>query len=87
MNRTTGAFNNRGSYGSFWTSGANSGVYARYLRFYGAYVWPEYNAYKTGGFSVRCLAQHKAWETDIYFVVLLQKIPFTFPSIFDIIQT
>ena len=57
MDRTTGAFNTRGSYGNFWTSGANSSVDARYLYFYDAYVWPEYNRYKTGGFSVRCLAK------------------------------
>ncbi|MBR3263849.1 hypothetical protein IKF94_01270 [Candidatus Saccharibacteria bacterium] len=58
MGRTTGAFFNRGSYGYFWTSGAYSGVAARFLNFSGAYVWPESNDYyKTVGFSVRCLAQ------------------------------
>ena len=54
MSRTTGAFSGRGSYGGFWSSGAYSGINARYLHFYGAYVWPENNdAYKTNGFSVR----------------------------------
>ncbi|MBR3264189.1 hypothetical protein IKF94_03105 [Candidatus Saccharibacteria bacterium] len=57
VTRTTGAFGSRGSYGYFWASGANSGVNARYLVFVGAGVWPEYNNYKTLGFSVRCLAQ------------------------------
>ena len=57
MDRATGAFGRRGSNGYFWSSGANSGVYARYLDFSGAYVWPENNYYKTYGFSVRCLAQ------------------------------
>ena len=57
MGRTTGAFNGRGSDGYFWSSGANSGVGARYLAFNGAGVWPENGNYKTSGFSVRCLAQ------------------------------
>ena len=57
MDRTTGAFYYRGSLGYFWSSGANSGVYARALSFRGANVWPEGNDYKTNGFSVRCLAQ------------------------------
>ena len=57
MHRTTGAFGNRGSGGYFWVSGANSGVNARDLNFNGAYVLPEDGSYKTGGFSVRCLAQ------------------------------
>ena len=69
MRRTTGAFDARGSHGYFWTSGAYSGVGARTLRFTGAAVWPENNDYyKTVGFSVRCLANYKAWETDIYFL-------------------
>ncbi|MBR3263784.1 hypothetical protein IKF94_00915 [Candidatus Saccharibacteria bacterium] len=63
--RTTGAFANRGSYGNFWTSGADSGVNARALYFYDASVWSEGSPYKTYGFSVRCLANHEAWETDI----------------------
>ncbi|MBR3264302.1 hypothetical protein IKF94_03715 [Candidatus Saccharibacteria bacterium] len=53
---TTGAFYNRGSSGYFWSSGANSGVNARYLLFYGALVWPESYYYKTNGFSVRFAA-------------------------------
>ena len=58
MSRTTGAFSARDSYGLFWTSGANSGINARDLEFFGARVWPESNDYyKTVGFSVRCLAQ------------------------------
>ena len=57
MGRTTGAFNLRGSYGSFWTSGAGSGVDVLYLTFAGVSVQPERNSYKTGGFTVRCLAQ------------------------------
>ena len=57
MYRTTGAFGNRGSDGNFWTSGAYSGVNARYLNFNGVNVWPESDYYKTFGFSVRCLAQ------------------------------
>ena len=61
MDRTTGAFSYRGSGGAFWSSGANSGVFARGLDFYGASAWPENNTYKTYGFSVRCLANHKAW--------------------------
>ena len=57
MYRATGAFSTRGSDGYFWTSGANSGVDARALLFYGAGVWPGYYYYKTNGFSVRCLVQ------------------------------
>ncbi|MBR3264190.1 hypothetical protein IKF94_03110 [Candidatus Saccharibacteria bacterium] len=57
MSRASGAIGARGSNGSFWTSGADSGVNARYLDFHGANVWPENSYYKTLGFSVRCLAQ------------------------------
>ena len=57
MDHATGAFYSRGSAGYFWTSGANSGVDARALLFYGAGVWPGYYYYKTNGFSVRCLVQ------------------------------
>ncbi|MBR3264056.1 hypothetical protein IKF94_02395 [Candidatus Saccharibacteria bacterium] len=57
MSRTTGAFSARGSHGFFWSSGANSGVNARALAFYGANVWPESNHYKTDCFSVRCIKQ------------------------------
>ncbi|MBR3264191.1 hypothetical protein IKF94_03115 [Candidatus Saccharibacteria bacterium] len=58
MVRTTGAFSYRGAAGYFWSSGAYSGVNARNLNFGGAVVWPESSTYKTGGFSVRCLAQN-----------------------------
>ncbi|MBR3263933.1 hypothetical protein IKF94_01720 [Candidatus Saccharibacteria bacterium] len=68
MSRTTGAFSSHGSLGGFWASGAFSGVHARLLDFYGAIVWPEGSRYKTEGFSVRCLANYKAWETDLYFL-------------------
>ena len=68
VNRTTGAFGSRGSGGNFGSSGAYSGVIARGLDFYGASVWPENHYYKTYGFSVRCLVNYKAWETDICFL-------------------
>ena len=57
VGRSTGAFNSRGLAGDFWTSGADSGVYARSLNFYGAGVWPEYDFYRTYGFSARCIKQ------------------------------
>ena len=55
--RASGAFGTRGSGGFFWASGANSGVRARSLNFSVAYVSPERNSYKTGGFSVRCIVK------------------------------
>ena len=54
--RTTGGWDARSAYGAFWSEGAASGSNARYLSFYGAYVWPENGSYKTNGFPVRCIA-------------------------------
>ena len=55
--RESGANVNQDTHGYFWSAGTNSATTARYLLFYGVSVWPEYNAYKTDGFTVRCVAQ------------------------------
>ena len=56
VHRTTGGWSVRSTGGYFWSEGANSGSYARYLDFGGVYVWPEGDNYKTFGFPVRCVA-------------------------------
>ena len=55
--RTTGGWRGRSTDGFFWSEGADSGSYARYLGFYGANVYPESSFYKTPGLTVRCVAE------------------------------
>ena len=55
VGRTTGGWRDRSTYGYFWSEGANSGSGARGLNFGDAYVYPEYNYYKTSGFPIRCV--------------------------------
>ena len=57
IDRTTGGWGSRGTYGFFWSEGASSDAYARYLSFSGVDVWPENGYYKTYGFPVRCVAK------------------------------
>ena len=44
----------QGAAGYFWSMGAGSTTRARALAFYGSYVRPEYDDYKSYGFFVRC---------------------------------
>ena len=57
VNRVSGGTVNRGTYGLFWSAGANSATESRDLNFRGSYVNPETNNYKASGFSVRCFAK------------------------------
>ena len=57
VGRTSGTTVYRGTYGRFWSAGALSATESRYLFFYGSYVNPEDDGYKTLGFSVRCFGR------------------------------
>ncbi|MBQ9402997.1 hypothetical protein IJU22_00255 [Candidatus Saccharibacteria bacterium] len=57
MNRESGATVLQGTLGGWWSAGSNFNTTARHLRIYGNYTYPEYDYYKTNGFSVRCVAQ------------------------------
>ena len=57
MYRVTGDFNGQGVEGHSWSNGSYSEMRARSLDFYGTQVFPQADYTKTGGFSVRCLAQ------------------------------
>ena len=53
----SGATVEHGTLGLWWSQGANSNIYARYLAIGGNYTGPEDNNYKTHGLSVRCVAK------------------------------
>ena len=52
-NRTSGALNNVGSNGNYWTFAPYSRAYARYLSFGSGYVYPLYDNYRASGLAVR----------------------------------
>ena len=53
----SGSVNGRGSYGSYWSSTANTTYYAYNLYLYSANVYPGTDGnYKYGGRTIRCLA-------------------------------
>ena len=54
VDQTSGSTVLQGTGGYFWSLGANSSTYARYLHFGGSNVSPENDYYKSYGFSVRC---------------------------------
>ena len=45
----------QGSSGDWWTIGADSNIYARYLAIHDNATNPEVSLYKTFGFPVRCV--------------------------------
>lgn len=51
-----GSVYNQGSYGLFWSSTAGDANYAYDLYLDSSYVYPVYDHYAGGGFSVRCVA-------------------------------
>ena len=51
-NRTSGALNNVGSNGNWWTFAPNSQTYARYLYFYSGNVLPLNFNYRANGYGV-----------------------------------
>jgi len=55
-NLTNGALNNRGTNGFYWSSTEN-GSYAYSFYFLSSNVNPARNSNRTGGFSVRCIAE------------------------------
>ena len=68
----------QGTYGNFWSAGSDSATAAWHLVLYGNYTYPEASAYKTNGFSVRCVVkvndQGSTRVNDI-----LHKFPFSLP--------
>ncbi len=62
---------NIGSYGSYWSSTADSTTGAYRLRFSSSFFYPAYNNYRRSGLSVRCVADSYAEaDTDIIAIVV-----------------
>ena len=59
----SGGTESQGEYGAFWSAGSTSQTNARYLLFYGTYVWPEGRDNRLDGVPVRCIAK-SFWNID-----------------------
>ena len=66
VNLASGSTVDQSASGYFWSIGANSSTYARYLRFYGSNIDPEYGLYKSNGFSVRCKIYYRQVPIHAY---------------------
>ncbi|MBQ3271285.1 hypothetical protein IJH10_01625 [Candidatus Saccharibacteria bacterium] len=58
--RASGVTGDQATRGNFWSAAPSSTTGSRRLIFNGTSVWPENDAYRTGGMSVRCVARRSS---------------------------